>query len=79
MIELARIEAHVAALADIRARVYGDSAPLGFEVRRRYAVVFSRSGAFRSAIEFIDLETGDIYRADSWRARGRLMQKAGVQ
>lgn len=74
---IARLTSFVAGLAAARA-TYGQSDPLSFEVNRRFARVFAVQGAFRSAVCFVCLATGDVYRADSWRARGRLMQKAGA-
>lgn len=74
---IARLNAHIASLSVARA-AYGQVGQLGFEIRTRYALVFAVQGSFRSAVHFVDLANGDIYRADSWRARGRLMQTAGV-
>ena len=77
MIDTDRLNAFTASLALTRA-VYGQRAKLEYEIGRTFARVFTRQGAFRSAVCFVCLETGDVYRADSWRKRGRLIQKAGA-
>uniref|UniRef100_A0A6H2A694 Uncharacterized protein n=1 Tax=viral metagenome TaxID=1070528 RepID=A0A6H2A694_9ZZZZ len=42
------------------------------ELGRKYVKVVSiLSNGQRSAIEFIDPESGKVFRADSWRQKGR--------
>ena len=46
----------------------------GYEVGRKYHKVFHNdNGGSRSVVCFVDTETGYVYRADSWKKRGRVI------
>lgn len=44
---------------------------VGVEMGRRYARVFRTVGSGRSVHCFVDMTTGNVHRADSWKAAGR--------
>lgn len=45
----------------------------GYDVNKKYYRVWSKakSSTQRSALYFVDKVTGDVYRADSWKQKGR--------
>ena len=43
----------------------------GFELGRKYARLFWLSGSSRNVLTFVELATGTVYRADSWKKVGR--------
>lgn len=49
----------------------GGRAPILLDDRRAYVVLVRVSGGTRSALAFVDKSNGDLYRADSWKKRGR--------
>ena len=42
----------------------------GFSAGRRFARVWRSDGASRSVLAFVDLTSGDLHRADSWKQAG---------
>ena len=56
-----------------------DAAPhyvYGFDIERKYVRIWKKhpGSDFRSVVAFYDESTGDLYRADSWKKRGRLLR-----
>ncbi len=72
MVTLSSLIARAAQLRKTRAAVGLGDYKIGWTTGRRYFRMYwsTESGA-RSVIEFIDCTTGDVYRADSWKKRGR--------
>lgn len=48
----------------------------GFETGTKYVKIWKKhpGASSRSVVAFYDETTGDLYRADSWKKRGRFLQ-----
>lgn len=64
------IEAITSYLAGMAAQE-NNAREFGFELGRKYARLFWLSGASRNVLTFVELATGTVHRADSWKKVGR--------